>query len=488
MVLFAYWLPASLENMYKHFRFLRRQVNTCDFYHPKKLADLWQLKDSDPDRVFILRPPKDGFVIGQRPWRLSKLRENVIVFGSVGSGKTICVMNAFLDNLIASRGSPSPLGGLILDYKGDFHEKTVRLCQRYGRSEDLIVLSPESEHKWNPVDGDEPANEIAARFVATMKALGQKDKNTSFFGDQAETLLENAIVLLRQSNPPGQSPTIADIYRIANDFEFLQARLDALPEHAPHALLSDPLFRCRYYFENEFYSLPDEVRQSVVATLNNMLNPLCTEKIASIIHNSSTLDLREATQGPKIVYLHLPAAKAPKAGRVMGMLLKLAFFAEVKKKSLDTGRYSFLFADEFQEFFTSEGEGSDTRFFAISRQYDQINVIATQNLNNFTMLGDKKDAVKSFLSNVKTKVFLQNSDKDTNDYAAELFGQYVAELGGMHNGANAQLLPYVRSADFIRLRSPEKGSCAYCESFILNEAASKVDTANRSARWPVHAI
>ena len=488
MVLFVYCLPVLLNNVLRHLRFLRRQTRTCDFYRPRKLSNLWQLKPSDPDRPFELRPPKDGFVIGRRPWRLSKLRENMIVFGSVGSGKTLCVMNAFLENLIASKGSRDPIGGLILDYKGDFYQKTVRLCQKHGRRDDLIVLSPDSGNAWNPVDNVEPANEIAARFVATMKALGQKDRNTSFFGDQAETLLANAIVLLRQSNSPDDPPMIADIYRIANDFDFLQERLEALPDHAPNAPLSNPLFRCKYYFEQEFYALPDEVRQSVVATLNNMLNPLCTEKIAAIIHKPSTVDLADCAKNAKIVYLHLPAAQTPKAGRVLGLLLKLAFFAEVKKKALDCQRYSFLFADEFQEFFTSEGEASDARFFAISRQYDQINLIATQNLNNFTMLGDKKDAVKSFLSNVKTKVFLQNSDKDTNDYATELFGQYVAELGGSHNGSIPQLLSHVRSTDFIGLRSPEVGQCDYCESFILNEAASKVDIANRTARWPVHVI
>jgi hypothetical protein len=488
LVLFVYWVPSSVDKMFKHYRFLRRQAHTSDSYRPRPTSDLWKLTPTESDRSVLPVSPQDGFTIGTRAWRLPKLTENLLVFGSIGSGKTVCVMNAFLENLIAFKGGKAPLGGLILDYKGEYYAKTLHLCQRHGRLDDLIVLSPESKDAWNPLDSnDEKGSEIAARFVATMKALGQKDHHTSFFADQAESLLQNAIELLRHSRP-GSPPTIADVYRIANDFAFLQSRLEMLPALEGEVQLSDPRQRCQYFFANEYFSLPEEVRQSVVATLNNMLNPLCTAQIASIVDRASTVDLADATTRSKILYLHLPSACVPKAGRVMGMLLKLAFYAQVKKKTLGSGQFCFFFADEFQEFFTTDDVASDTRFFSVSRAFDHINIVATQNMNNLTMLGEKKDAVLSFLASAKSKVFLQNSDNDTNEYASELFGKYVAELGGTHYGAVGTLLPRVTPSDFIRLRTPENGVCDYCESFILEESASKVDVADRTARWPVHPL
>ena len=488
LVAFAYWFPASLNSMFKHYRFLRRQIATCDFYQPKRTSDLWKLTDSDPDRKFLLFPPKDGFLAGNRPWKFASLTQNLIAFGSIGSGKTACVMNSFLNEFVASSKlltTSQAAGGLVLDFKGDYLNKLERLCAKHGRIRDLIVLSPSSGHRWNPLDSDEPASEIASRFVSAMKALGQKDENTSFFKDQSESFVENAITLLRYTGGPEHPPTIPNLYRLANDMRFLSEKINQLPEESPNENRSCPVSRCRVYFCNAFVALPDDTRNSVLGTLNNMLNPLCAENVASVVDGPSTINLADATIRSKIVYLDLPQARAPKAGRVLGLLLKLSFFAEVRKKELRSGKYSFFFADECQEFFTSDQESSDTRFFAVSREFDHCNLVATQNMNNLTMQGDKKDAVMSLLANIKTKIFLQNSDQQTNSYASELFGRHVEELGGGHIGGHAHVVPNLAPGDFISLKTPSPGICDYCESYLLIESNSQVDLANRANRWPI---
>ncbi|MEZ6082047.1 MAG: type IV secretion system DNA-binding domain-containing protein [Pirellulaceae bacterium] len=280
-------------------------------------------------------------------------------------------------------------------------------------------------------------------------------------------------------------PTIPEVYRLANDWEFLSSKIDQVQSSSEFLLHSDPISRCQFYFRNEFVSLPDDARNSVIGTLNNMLNPLCGRSLASIVDGRSTVSLRDAASGSKIIYLNLPQAKAPKAGRILGLLMKLSFFAEIRKKELRSGKYSFFFADEFQEFFTSDQDASDTRFFAVSREFDHCNIVATQNMNNFTMQGDKKDAVMSLLANIKTKIFLQNSDQQTNAYASELFGRHVEELGGGHISAQAQIVPNLAPGDFVKLRTPEKGKCDYCDSYMLIESGFRVDTANRANRWPI---
>lgn len=479
-----YWLPKSADNIFKHYRFLRRQAQTCSFYQPKPLSHLW--KPSSPNaKEFTLMRPRDGFLLASRPWHLPRLCGGLIAFGGIGSGKSSCVMNGFLDHILSSVGSPKKLGGLMLDFKGEFAEAVRLACRKHGRSEDLVWLGPGHAHRWNPLDTKEPAHEVAARFAATMRALGQKDNNTTFFGDQAETLFENALQLLRLVNSIEVPPTLEQIYQLINNPDYLESRLEMLPPPSDNLRLADPIDRCHCYFGSEFPYLPDDCRQSIVATLNNMLHPLCTDSISAIVEGRSTFQLSEAASGSRVVYLQLPSSKSPKAGRAMGLLLKLAYYAEVRNKQLDQQNYSFFFADEFHEYFTSDGDALDTRFFAVSRQYDHINLVATQNINNLTMLGEKPEAVRSFLSNIKTKIFLQNSDKETNDYAKELFGQYVAELGGAQ-GAQAQLVPNVSASDFVRLQKPERGKSAFCESFILDESSAKVDIANRTARWPIH--
>jgi hypothetical protein len=491
LVAFGYWLPASLNSIYKHYRFLRRQIATCDFYQPKSISDLWSLAERAPDRKFKLLAPKDGFIAGNRPWTFQALTQNLIAFGSIGSGKTACVMNALLDQFVAStkvRKRGYSVGGLVLDFKGDYLDKLRLLCTKHSRDKDLVILSSGGHHRWNPLDSDEPANEIAARFVSAMKAFGQKDRNTTFFADQAESFVEHAITLLRCTGGPEHPPSIADIHRIANDWEYTSLLLDQAQQDGDFVDRADPVVRSQLFFRNEFVSLPDETRNSVIGTLNNMLNPLCARNVASLIDGPSTITLKDVASNSKILYLDLPQAKAPKAGRILGLLLKLSFFAEVRRKELRSGRYSFFFADEFQEFFTSDHESSDTRFFAVSREFDHCNIVATQNINNFTMQGDKKDAVMSLLGNIKTKIFLQNSDQQTNAYASELFGRHVEEFGGGHIGAHAHVVPNLSPGDFVKLRTPERGKCDYCDSYMLIESGSRVDVANRANRWPIVSI
>ena len=252
------------------------------------------------------------------------MTQNVIALGSIGTGKTLCVMNAMLERFIESARTGRPMGGLILDYKGDFRDKVLKLCRKHGREKDLIVLSLDADNVWNPLESDEEASEIASRFVASMKALGQRDSNTSFFFQQAECFIENAITLLRLTGE-ARTPTVFDIHRLANEFEYLSERIEQLPAPCGAIRYDDLQQRCRSYFVSEFYSLPEETRHSVIATINNLLNPICSGKVGKLTQGISTVNLREAVANSKIVYLNLPSAISPKAGKVLGVLMKLAF-------------------------------------------------------------------------------------------------------------------------------------------------------------------
>ena len=485
-IVFLYWLPSSLDKVFQQYRFLRRQVQTCDHYQPRNFANLVNLTSEDPDPVFKVQAPRDGFVLGRRPWTFKRMCENVVIFGSTGSGKTICVMNALLDRLIASKRCRPKLGGLILDYKGDYLEKVKSLCQAHGREKDLIVISPHSGVAWNPLDCDESEHEIAAWLVTAMKALGHKDEDQSFFTSQSEALLANSIAILRATNTPGEPPHVAQLYNIINEEAFLQNRLRILDEQTEDHAPDCPGRECFRYFSSVFSALPNDTKQCVVATLNNMLDPLRSPLIASVVRRASSFQLADATNRSKIIYLDLPMAQHPKAGKVLGVLLKLAFQTTVRRKPRQQANYSFFFADEYQEFYTNDKQTIDTRFFSISREYNHMNIIATQNLNNLTMQDDKPDAAMSLLSNNKIKIFLQNDNKDTNQYASELFGQQVIELGGGTTTV-AQVSSVVSSVDFLRLRKPSSSS-KHCEAIILDTTVSKVDLLNRLIKFPIAPI
>jgi len=166
------------------------------------------------------------FRAGGFDWRWDDFYKNVVVFGQPGSGKTVCVLNALLDGLLAA-GEP-PAAGLILDPKGDFRDKLRVLCRRQGRESDLLILDPTQPRttlRWNPFDNDEDELELAGRFTKVAETLGTRNDKDPFWIQQAGLFIQHAIALLRASNPPGTPPSLARISDLAGTDLHLRARL-----------------------------------------------------------------------------------------------------------------------------------------------------------------------------------------------------------------------------------------------------------------------
>ena len=66
------------------------------------------------------------------------LYQNFLITGTIGTGKTSSAMYPFSKQLISY--TPDKLGMLILDVKGNFHEKISEFCEFYDREDDLIVI------------------------------------------------------------------------------------------------------------------------------------------------------------------------------------------------------------------------------------------------------------------------------------------------------------------------------------------------------------
>jgi hypothetical protein len=77
----------------------------------------------------------------------------VAIVGAVGSGKTASAMYPFAEQILAYRGEDPDrrIGGLILEVKGDFCGKVREILGRYGRVEDYVEISLESEYRYNPL-------------------------------------------------------------------------------------------------------------------------------------------------------------------------------------------------------------------------------------------------------------------------------------------------------------------------------------------------
>ncbi|MBL1219088.1 MAG: hypothetical protein D8M59_16540 [Planctomycetes bacterium] len=474
---------------------LKEIMQTAD-YQPRDLKDpnAEQSQDESP-----VQASNEGFRAGSFDWRWDDLHKNAIVFGQPGTGKTICVLNALMDGLLASeQDSEAPPGGLILDPKGDFKNKIGDLLRKYGRGGDLMVVDPAALSDtiyWNPFDSDDDELELAARFASVLEVLGTKNTQDTFWIDSARKFLRHAIALVRMTNPTSEPPNFRDIQRLASSPDAIDQRLGKLPLDDP-SLDIDP---CLDFFE-EWSQLGDRTRSSVQSQLTNMIDPFLMRPYRTVFGGQSTERIGDMIDNGRVLYVHMPIADKEAMSRTICTLIKLEFFREVLKR-VNKQRNSFFLCDEFQVYMTAGGGKGDSDFFERSRQSRHANIIACQNIPALLKQTDQEKSVTNLLSNCAVKIFLRNTDQETNEYGSTLFGQRLMEsastsmtsgrgIGKSGESRNlsisAEYDSVVRPESFTKLGIPIPGERDHCESIIHLGSRAVVDL--KRLKWKVHPL
>jgi Type IV secretory system Conjugative DNA transfer len=467
--------------------------------------------DAEVDRRLAVEAPvtvlgSERFRAGGFDWEWPDFYKNLIVFGQTGSGKTVCVLNALLDGLISSTAAwPLPAAGLILDPKGDFKDKIAALMRRVGRERDLLVFDPDdaASFRWNPFDTPDDALEVANRFGAVFDMQGGGGEDGAFFTQQAKGFLQAAVTLMRIVNPPGTIPSIPQFTSLMGSDKTLRETIAVAKARTG---LSDIEIRSRTaalaYLEQVWLTLPEKTLGSIVATLSNILTPFNYPPFDELMAGRSTLSLADCIDRGKVLYVHFPIAQRRLMAQTVGTLLKVEYGRQVLLRARKP-RPSFFFCDEFQVFFTTDKETNDADFFERSRGSNHANIIATQNRPAMLKGGAEKHSVDNLLGNCATKIFLRNTDPETNNWGSELFGNQIETLVGIgrvagtvdprHSGAStsvsgsASYAPVVKPEEFIRLAQPSaKDEIDYAEA-IVHFAARAVVT-RLDLRWRVHPL
>lgn len=509
VLLIAFWPVAQLRLLTARRELLRTardQIELSGFKPRTEAAAAAEDRAAAGPAVRVTGPMR--FEAGGREWRWDDFYKNTAIFGQPGSGKTVCVLNALLEGLIASSGEGGkPAAGLILDPKGDFRDKIELLCARYGRAGDLLIIDPASPRRsvrWNPLDSDDDAMEIAGRFGAVMEILNPGGKDDAFFIQQAKTLVQNLIVLLRAARSDAP-PSLPEVYRAAmaepdrGDIRNSDTALDRLLDRIEHVdLLTGQAID---YLADDWLSLPENTRGSVRAFVSNMLGAFLSPPYDTVFSGRSTMRLGEMIDRGKILYVYMPVAEKEVMARVVSTFVKLEYYREVLRR-LDKERPSFFLCDEFQSFFTvGQGKG-DADAFAMTRQSNHANIIAFQNYAGLLKQTDRRENVDNLLSNCATKLFLRNTDKETNEYASQLFGEALETLatssvsvsGGRRSGGPSSTvsgaLQYgarVRKEAFAALAIPSREDGIMHAETMAHLGARAVVEGER-LRWKVNPI
>jgi hypothetical protein len=453
------------------------------------------------------------FRAGGFEWHFTDLQKGLIVLGIPGSGKTVTVLNSLLEGCLGCENDAGKIGGIITDPKGTWHDDIEETCARAGRKDDLYILSaarwPDAARTaaaiaYNPLDTDEDGVEVAAQFMTVAKLVGGVRTNDSFFMDGARVFMRHAFTLLREAAAP-EPTNLLDLYRLCAEptdepiiYESLIQKLyEKYGNNPPHAVEMSA-----HYMETEWRTLPDRQRAGTRSTLLQPLDDFTTGAISEIIVGKSTISIDEILDDGKLLYLHLPLAERERVARILTGLIKLKLQTAVLRRPRKT-RLSFMIADEYQTLFVAGENQGDSDFLERARESSHASLLSVQNLGSLTKKIGNRAEVTSALGLLGTKIFLRNSERETNEWASQLFGERseivvgASEAARLDGGWSRNQTSYNRSTQSRRVVSPDEFTTLaipvagdperlFAESIV--HLGSRATTQKLDLVWPVNPL
>lgn len=444
------------------------------------------------------------FDAGGYRWNVSDFYKNAAIFGQSGTGKTLCVLNAVLDGLLGATGAAgTPASALILDPKGDFESKISALAGKHGRKKALYIVDPAcptTSMVWNPLDTDDDAQEVAGRFAAVMEILNPSGGDDAYWIDNTKRLVQNLISLLRFARPD-TPPSLVEIYEAAMSDDRVEEWGRMVSDEVYES--SVEVARTFGFFKEVWFRMPTDARGTVRSFVSNMLGTFLAPPYDTLFAGRSTARIGDIIDNGGILYVNMPIADKEVMARVVSTFIKLEYYREVLKRR-DKKRPSFFLCDEFQSFFTTGQNRGDADAFERTRQSNHANIVAFQNLNALFKQTDRREPVLNMLGNCATKIFLRNTEQETNEFASELFGEHIETLtdasvsvgpSGGRRGSSAntsissssQYSARVKKDEFAKLGVPSREDGVQFAEAIVH-LASRAAVELKRMRWKVHPI
>ena len=361
------------------------------------------------------------------------LYQNILITGTIGTGKTSSAMYPFTKQLIEykSNNTKEKLGMLILDVKGNYYLQVKKYCKTYKREDDLIVIDLSGNIKFNPLHKPNLKASVLANRLKTILLLFSPNNTESFWLDKVEQILTEAIKLCRIYNDG--YVTFEEIHNLIIMPNYYKNRIQTLRNNFIKNYYSKKeiynLLSSLNFFEKE-YSILDERTKSIlkseITRITNLFisdydvkNVFCPEK-----KEINFLGFEDVLNSGKIVVLNLNIAQYKNLSKTIAAYLKLDFQTEVLNRmsnnlNLDNKRSVCFISDEYHEYVTL----SDSSFFSESREAKCINIVATQSYSSLLNTLNNQSSVKVIVQNLVNKLWLRTDDIFTIDDAKKQIGK-----------------------------------------------------------------
>ena len=408
-----------LSNYIYSILFTKSITTTSSLYFPKTKDELCLFigNSSDSCKIYL---PKES------------LYQNILITGTIGTGKTSCAIYPFTKQLIAYQNNNYflKLGMLILDVKGNYHSKVQEYANLYNRQKDVIVIQLGNNICYNPLDKPHLKPTVLANRLKTILTLFSKNNSESYWLDKAEQILTECIKLCRLYN--NGYVTFLELHKLITIPNYYQQKLNKIRNDFLKGKLSisqiHNLLSSIEFFEKEFNSLDSRTSSILKSEITRITGCFTSDYDIQQTFCPSKEDInffgfKEVIENGKIVVLNMNLSQYRNLSKIIAAYLKLDFQTEVMSRLADKNRNNTrsvcFISDEYHEYVTD----TDADFYSQSREAKCINIVATQSYTSLLNSLNNQYTVKVIVQNLINKLWFRTDDTFTIEDAQKQIGK-----------------------------------------------------------------
>lgn len=357
------------------------------------------------------------------------LYQNILITGTIGSGKTSSAIYPFSEQLIkyCSDNFEKKMGILGLDVKGNFYKQIKFYVKKFNRLKDLVIISLNSNETYNPLDKPNLNPLVLANRLKTILTLFSPNTSDSFWLDKVEQVICEAIKLCRLYN--NNYVNFIELHKLINDKSYYLEKIKLLRNMFLNNKFSNielyNLTSAITFFENEFFKLDERTISILKSEITRITLPFVSDYNISKTFSPTKKNItfsgfKDIIKSGKIVVLSMNISEYSVLSKIIATYMKLDFQSEVMSNfNSKTSRSVAFICDEYQEYITS----SDANFFSESREAKCINIVSTQSYSSLLNTIKDESALKVILQNLVNKLWFRTDDIFTIESAQKQIGK-----------------------------------------------------------------
>lgn len=392
------------------------------------------------------------------------LFQNILITGSIGSGKTSSAVYQITKKLLkfgicSSINNCKKIGMLVLDVKGNYYDFIKKECQYIGREDDLIEISLNSNIYYNPLDKKEYSPKIIASRLKYILLLFSPNNSESFWIDKAETVIAEVIKYIRIYNDGyvnfdelnkiisneeyyiETKKKLVDILKIKMDKSNKLKLIEKEKEKNEIQRIIYDLNTFINFYEKEFIKLDSRTKNIIRAEISRITNLFITDYKINKHFSPKKEEINfngfeELIKEGKIVVLNMNISEYGDISKVIACYLKLDFQSEVLKQLGRGGpkRITAFISDEYQEYVTK----NDADFYSQSREAMCINVISTQSFTSIKNALKEENTSNVIIQSLVNKICFRTDDEYTIEKMQKLIGKEEKERKSITIGESSK--------------------------------------------------